>query len=531
MKLPHIFVSTCRRAVAVACLAAATHGHAQAAEVPAQEFFGGCPGPIFIAEDTVVSGKATVEGSCTYGISGFSLAFQDVKLTISGDLYVSGDATTFTIDGSRITAGGSITLDSLGLLSIVGSKLTSETSFIRLPPRNGAVIEGSSVTAPGDVTLGGSTGPWTVTDSKLTSGGQLRIAPGTSGGAPIGIYSSTLFSEGRLTLAGAAHIIHDSALVTMSSEASSFNGSMNLGPSTFPPVDSEIRRTTLSALNGTIGLGGNCQFTLEDVDFHAGGAGGANPHESALSMAPEGVTGTNVSFVADQGSVHIGGNGTWTCTDCKIDAAGVNYAGEGVAIGPSSVQLTNAKIRARGGSIRVGGSGTVTIADSQLQSDTFDADGDAIIIGPGGTRTITDSKFKADEGRITVTGSSAATVSGSKFTAKLGNGVLFTGSSTMTVTDSKIGAKLGDVTAPNGGSVTFSGNKIKAGGVLGFVAESGFNGSTDVSENSIKADAAAMRSFQNTTALNNDFNVDGTIEISASSTCTSSGNDPDVPCM
>lgn len=118
------------------CLATAVLLPTPAAAVDAEAFFSDCPGPIVLTEDTEVTGKATIDGSCELRVEDtFSLSLVKTKLSFDGDFFIFGDASGLVIDRSKIEAAGEtgIMLDSQTTMQISQSRITAKGGTIVLP--------------------------------------------------------------------------------------------------------------------------------------------------------------------------------------------------------------------------------------------------------------------------------------------------------------------------------------------------------------------------------------------------------------
>ncbi|HYC56315.1 MAG TPA: right-handed parallel beta-helix repeat-containing protein [Candidatus Binatia bacterium] len=511
-----------------------TAATADAATVSAETFFATCNAPIFVLEDTIVTGKAEVATGCTVSVEpGIELELQRAKLSFGGTFNVWGNGERVAVTNSKIVAS-EIVIDARDLMVISGSKLQATAGRINLPPRDNMTVELSTLEATGDVVLGGQGGARNVVSSKLIAGANINIAQGgigyTGTQSSTAITDSQLAAEGTITVGGfTSHTIVDSTFVSNFDTGNTSSRAIVLASS--GTSDGEIRRTSLTAPAGSIRIGANDFVSFEDVDIEAGAPGSTFYSDGAVSIAPDGTSATGLRIQAELGSVHLGGFGAFSCTDCDIDAGGTNNENQAIRIGPfSNVTLVDGKLRARAGGMLIGGSSAVTLTDVKAQAEGAANSGDGIVIGPNGTQNLTRVQLKVEDGRIKVTGGGAGSITESKIKDKSEDGVLLTGSGGMTVTDSQVSSKAGNVTAPNGGGNTFDGNKIKSGGAEGFRVESG-SGATSVLENQVKADNAFLRSFSGgTVAAGNQFSVDGVIEVSSSGSCLSVANDPDAPC-
>jgi len=174
---------------------------AQAVNVNAASFLSACPGPIFVPSDTTLVGSATVTGDCTVSSSGFpgpQFNLSQATLTFTGFFNVLGNASSLTVDRSKVTTGGDLVVDSQGLMTISGTKLSAGGS-VNLPPRDGLEVTHSSIAASGDVTVGGQGGVRNFTDSDISAGNVINIAANPS---QVNVLHSNLPAGIRITLGG-----------------------------------------------------------------------------------------------------------------------------------------------------------------------------------------------------------------------------------------------------------------------------------------------------------------------------------------
>jgi hypothetical protein len=126
--------------------------------IDAETFFADCTNPIFVTEDTTLTGKAEIDASCRVSVvGGVTLNLSKVKLTFTGEFYVSGDAALVFVDRSKIAAANLI-LDAEDAMTIDRSTLTATGGNINLPPGFGADITKSKLFASQDVAFGGPNG-------------------------------------------------------------------------------------------------------------------------------------------------------------------------------------------------------------------------------------------------------------------------------------------------------------------------------------------------------------------------------------
>ncbi|HYC56316.1 MAG TPA: right-handed parallel beta-helix repeat-containing protein [Candidatus Binatia bacterium] len=508
-----------------------------ASATDAATFFGGCPGGFTVFSSETVTGAASIPGNCQVDVKpGATLTFDNVQVDVAGSFSTINNGTIVVVNGTSITTDGGLTLDGGGIMTIADSTLISETGGINIPPRDSLFITDSVLSAATTITLGGAGGVRSILGSSLSAVEGITVATASTSitGTPssVVIGESLLESDGFISIGGAAyHTILDSELIA-GGEWTGGNATLTVAPSALDSAPSEIRRTRLSAPDGTFHLGGNGQVTLEEVEVFAGGIGGTSYHGAAAELGPSNAIATRLTVNAPAGVVHLGGGNGWSCENCRVVSGGASSENIGIYVGPfQNISMTDTRFHSKGGSIKMGGNGNVVLEGSKLQGDVASTLGHGVIVGPSGTRSIIDSALKSKDGKIEVTGNGDGEVLGSKIKGNDDAGVFLTGAQDMNVTDSNVVSKKGIVRMSNGGDVVAAGSIFKAGGELGFIAENGFSSdTTSVTENKIKAPEATIHSFGNATAIDNKFKVEGDIDIHGDDSCTSVGNDPDVPC-
>lgn len=531
--LPVSFRSTLAIAASFGCLVSGV-GPALAVDIPASTFFADCSMPIFISEDTVVVGKADIEGDCLVSVNtGFSFGLSKAKLTFTEGFRVHGNAVAVTVDKSKVTVDGTtgLVLDSRGSVTVTSSTLVAETGPINMPPGDALAVTNSTVSAGTTLTFGGTGGLRTITNGKLSAGSDITFATGCTSltGVPsaISILGGSLASAGTITIAGCA---------TQNLEGTSLEA---LGTGTaitiagLASVPRTIVDTKVDAPLGDILVtgGGGASVQITDSQFTAEGPSSSWP---SITLGLGSLTALRTRFRATQGYILATGSGAHAFEDCQFDSAGGNFSGVGILFtNGGGKTLTASNLRARGGSIRLEGNGAMVVTGSKLRADGIDTGMVGIHLSGGGSnRTITDSQFRSALGLIRVEGSGDTGIEGSKLLAKNDQGILLTASGITTVDVSSLSTKLGGIRMPNGVSVDITSSKITAGGANGLVVETGFAGGHSLVDTSkVKAAQVAIRSFVDTTVTGNSLNVAGVIEFSSAGTCTSLDNNPDVACF
>lgn len=531
--LPVSFRSTLAIAASFGCLLSGV-GPALAVDIPASTFFADCSMPIFVSEDTVVVGKAAIEGNCLVSVNtGFSFGLSKARLTFTEGFRVHGNAVAVSVDKSKVTVDGAtgLVLDSRGSVSVTSSTLVAETGPINMPPGDALAVTNSTVSAGTTLTFGGSGGLRTITNGRLSAGGAITFAPGCTSltGVPsaISIVGGSVASAATITIAGCA---------TQNLEGTSLEA---LGTGTaitiagFASVPRTITDTKVAAPLGDILVtgGGGASVQITDSQFTAEGPSSVSP---SIVLGLGSLTALRTRFRATQGHIQATGSGAHVFEDCQFDSAGANSSGVGILFtNGGGKTLTASSLRARGGSIRLEGNGAMVVTASKLRADGIDTGMVGIhLSGGGSTRTITDSQFRSAVGLIRMEGSGTTGIEGSKLLARNEQGILLSTSGITTVDASSLSTKLGGIRMPNGMSVDITSSKITAGGANGLVVETGFAGGRSLVDTSkVKAAQVAIRSFVETTVTGNSLNVAGAIELSSAGTCTSLDNNPDVACF
>jgi hypothetical protein len=507
---------------------------AQAADVAAAAFLAAhCPGPFQISTDTTLVGTATVTGSCTLGtaagaIPGAEINLRNARLTFTGSFSILGNASSMTVEKSRITTTGNLVLDSHGLMTISESTLTAQGGGnINLPPRDSLVINRSKLVASGNLTVAGAGGLRDITDSDLSAGLAINIAPGSSSvsGVPtrINVLGSTLSAGSSLTVGGASttQTISESAL-----EAHGTGTTMVLSGSV---VGARlISSTKISAPAGSIAFGGNGTLLVEDTKVSSGEAPGGSSIASIRVENGGGATsGTFVrtQFKSTLGTISFTGVGNQVFVDNKMFAGGVEVDGEGIRFGSGGGKsVIGTTIQAQAGDIRIVGSGDMVIMGSKLLAKGASG----IHVGNGGARTLIDSQLDAPFGPISVIGSGDTQVVASALTAKNAGGILLScgGSSEVNASDL---VTFGLIRIPNGGGSTIAASTLRAD--LGFITETGVGGTgSNLFASQVKGSSVTVRSFGRTTVTDNKLTAT-TFEFSSTGVCTSTSNVPDIACF
>jgi hypothetical protein len=327
--------------------------------VDAASFLSACPGAIFVLSDTTLVGSATVTGDCTVSSSGPQFNLSQAKLTFTGFFKVLGNASSLTVDRSKVTTGGALVLDSQGLMTISGSTLSVGGS-VNLPPRDGLEVTHSSIAASGGVTVGGQGGLRTFTDSNISAGNVINIANSPS---QINVLHSNLSAGIRITLGGNATAlsIDRSTLEAFGTGATSFEAAILIAPGGAGQWD--ITSSTLSAPAGAIYLGGSGYFLVEDTKVSSG---------ADILVKPGGAAGNTfrrAQFKSTLGALSFSGSGSDVFEDSKLEAGGES-SGHGIQFGASSgPSITRATIQASAGGIRFDGQGDVIIIKSTLTAE------------------------------------------------------------------------------------------------------------------------------------------------------------------
>ena len=531
--LPVSLRSSLAIAASLGCLVSGV-GPALAVDIPASTFFADCSLPIYIAEDTVVVGKADIEGNCLVSVNtGFSFGLSKAKLTFTEGFRVHGNAAAVTVDKSKVTVEGAtgLVLDSRGSVTVTSSTLVAETGPINMPPGDALSVTNSTVSAGTSLTFGGTGGLRTITNGKLSAGESITFASGCPSltGVPsaISIVGGSLASAGTITLGGCATQNLDGT----SLEALGTGTAITI--SGYASVPRTITDTRVEAPLGSIIVtgGGGASVTITDSQFTSDAA---SVEPAAITLGLAGLTVTRSRFRATQGYISTVGFGDHLFEDCQFDAAGASSDGYGIYLGNGGAKtFTAGSLRARGGSVRLVGNGPIAFTDTKVRADGMDGNLVGITISGGGvSRTIEGSQFRSALGLIRVEGSGNTSIEGSKLLAKNDQGILLSNAGTATVNASSLSTKLGGIRIPNGGSVDITGSKITAGGASGFVVESGFSATHSLLDASkVKGAQVAIRSFVDTTVTGNSLKVGGVIEFSSAGTCTSLDNNPDVACF
>jgi hypothetical protein len=495
----------------------------QALAVDAATFLAACPGPIFIDTDTTLTGSATISGDCTLSTPAVGpgtpqINLNKASLTFTGFFQIFGNASSVTVDKSKVTTGGGITLDSLGPMAITGSTLTARGGAITLPPRDNLAITGSStLSAQSDVTLGGPGGFRHVTDSAISAGGAIIIQPGATPSSSINLLRASLSSD-SIVLGGSidAFSVMDTTL-----EASGGAG-ISMAPGGAVVVY-DIKASKLSAAAGPIAIGGIGSYSIETSKLFSGA-----PADSAgIVVGERGGASTfkRTQFKTKQSGIQFFGTGSPVFEDCTVQAGG-EESGVGILVGRGSPpSIIASKFQARAGGIRIVGLGDAFITGSTLQAKHPSG----LLISNSGARSIIRSTLDAPLGPIEISGFGDTDIVGGKLSAQNAGGMLLTCGGSSEVDSVKVLTK-GLLRIPNGQGSTVAASNITAKG--GFITETGIFGSGDsnVSANTIKASSITVRSFQTTTVIDNTMSAT-TFEFSSTGPCTSASNKPDIPCF
>jgi len=494
----------------------------QAATVNAATFLAGCPGPIFIAADTTLTGSATVNGDCTLStpVGGGTpqINLDNATLSFTGFFEILGDASSVTVTKSKVTTGGGLTLDSLGPMAITGSTLTAKGGDITLPPRNDLAITSSTLNAQSGVTLGGTGGHREITNSSLNAGGVIFVAPGDTPSSSITLVHATLSSD-SISLGGALETL---SITNSTLEASSAGTAIDIRPGGAVVVY-EIKASTLTAAAGSIEMGGFGSYSIEDSKLFSGAA----PHTVGIVVGGGGSDSTfrNTQFKTKQSGIQFFGRGSPVFEDCMVQAGG-EESDVGILIGRGSPpSIIASKLQARAGGIRIVGLGDAFITGSLLQAKHPSG----LLISNGGSRSIIRSTLDAPLGPVEISGSGDTQIVASKVSAQNAGGMLLTCGGSSEIDSSKLLTK-GLLRIPNGVGSAVAASNITARG--GFITETGISGSGDsnVSANTIKASSITVRSFQTTTVVDNTMSA-ASFEFSSTGPCTSASNKPDIPCF
>ena len=495
---------------------------AQAANVDAASFLSACPGPIFVAADTTLVGSATVTGDCTVSSSGSpgpQLNLSHAKLTFTGFFKVLGNASSLTVDKSKVTTGGDLVLDSFGVMTISGSALGAGGS-INLPPRDSLEIALSSLLASGQVTLGGIGGLRNVIHSDISAGTAIVIA--AASGAPIppqtNVLQSTLSAGSQISLGGQATAL---AVDKSTLEALGAGEAIVIAPG--GGGEGNITSSTLSAPAGSIQLAGASFYHIEDATVSSG----AGPGITAITVG--GGVGSNTCrrahFTATMGGIFFTGVGSPVFEDCKLEAAG-EASGVGIQFGARfGASMTRTTVEASAGAIQFNSQGDATVTKSTLTAEGAGG----ILVSSSDSKTITDSKLDAALGQIKIVGFGSTGIVGSALTAMNTDGMLLSCAGNSEVTRSRL-VTLGEIRIPNGGASSIVSSNLEAD--AGFITETGGAGSgnSDLLKSRVTGSSITVRSFFDTTVEDNKLNAT-TFEFSAAGTCTSIGNKPDIPCL
>ncbi|HYC00007.1 MAG TPA: right-handed parallel beta-helix repeat-containing protein [Candidatus Limnocylindrales bacterium] len=499
-------------AITLAGLTAASATPAHAVAVTAGEFFGACPGPIFVSQDTEISGAVQIPGDCTVSVdAGFALTMDRVKLT-AGTFRLQGDASSVSITKSKLSSSGAdgITLDSEGPMTIAESKIVAVAGGINIPPKGDLLVDGSAISAFGQLVIGGPGGLRQIVGSQLSSETEIRLAPGftpTFQPTSTTIDSSTLVSLGSIKFWGASsYDILDSRV-----EALGGGSAIDFGQGAYQRTCNLVD-SSFSSPGGNTRVWGACDFFVQGTKLDAMGSidfglGGTTTLDDA-------------SLAAETGPVTWMG-GAVTIDGSDLEGTDLTFGnGGGVAVAASSLQTP--------GSIRVQTAGPVTFDDSKL---TAEADSPtALWITNGSGRSITNSKVKIKNGGAWLIGGGPLVLGNIKLSSKSDEGLVLEGSSSANISNSRI-STLGQIAARYYDDISISLTKVKTEGGLGLLAESGSSGDSTLTESSIKGPQMAIRSYGSTSAIDNKLIIEGTVELSSVGTCTSSGNNPDVACF
>jgi hypothetical protein len=142
-------------------------------------------------------------------------------------------------------------------------------------------------------------------------------------------------------------------------------------------------------------------------------------------------------------------------------------------------------------------------------------------------RTIIDSKLDAPHGPITIIGAGDTEIVASTLGAKNDGGMLLSCGGNSEINASALNTP-GHISIPNGGSSTIAASKLEADD--GFITETGASGNSNLFASQVKASSITVRSFQHTTVTDNTLTAT-TFEFSSTGTCTSTSNNPDIPCL
>ena len=506
---------------------------AQAADVDAATFLAAhCPGPFQVLTDTTLVGPATVTGSCTVGtasgaIPGAQINLRNARLTFTGSFSILGNASSMTVEKSKITTAGNLVLDSYGLMTITESTLTAQGGNINLPPRDSLAINRSKIVASGNVTIAGNGGLRDITDSDLSAGLAITIGPGSSSisGVPtrINVLGSTLSAGTSLTVGGASttQTISESALEALGTGSAMVLSGAVVGARLISSVK-------ISAPAGSIAFGGNGTLLVEDTKVSSGEAPGALSIASIRVENGGGATsGTFVrtQFKSTLGTISFTGVGNQVFVDNKMFAGGVEVNGQGIRFGSGGGKsIIGTTIQAQAGDIRIVGFGDVVIMGSKLTAKGASG----IHVGNSGARTLIDSQLDATLGPISVLGSGDTQVVAGALTAKNAGGILLScdGSSEVNASDL---VTFGVINIPNGGGSIIAASKVRAD--LGFITETGAGGTgSNLLASQIKGSSVTVRSFERTTVTDNKFTAT-TFEFSSTGVCTSTSNVPDIACF
>jgi hypothetical protein len=273
----------------------------------------------------------------------------------------------------------------------------------------------------------------------------------------------------------------------------------------------------------------------------------------------------------DANTIQLGGRGGVEVVGSSLHATGGANA---ILIGPGErdAVVRTSTLTADDGDVLVHGAANAIVEDSALSSG---ASADRrVTIAPGTDVTILDSVVSAPQRPVTVAGGGNTMITGSELTA--GHGLLTVGprftntitGSTLTVkggdlhlvgfddnriTDSTLVASNGDVLisqngdavitrgavrASDGGGVSIlSGGgseirsaRVSAQGVAGLLMYAGHGADSRLLNSRVTADELTVGAFGDTTVRKNKLQVPGPIDISASGSCVTANNTPNVAC-
>ncbi|MFT4569826.1 MAG: hypothetical protein ACI8TX_003344 [Hyphomicrobiaceae bacterium] len=514
---------------AMMALLAIAPSQAAAVDVDSETFFADCPGPIFLTEDTTISGKAEISGSCVVSVEpDVALTLFKAKLTFTGDFSVRGDASALRIERSKIEAAGAtgIVLDSEDTLDIVKSQLGATAGSMNIPPGGDLTFTKSKFAALVNFTVGGPGGLITLTKTQVEAGGIIYFA--TSGSSTTGTPTEVHLDNVKLTTLDSISLGGQTRYVATGSQFVANGvgpGAFHLSPGDGGAVgDNSFTKCKFSTPNGGMQFYGDRGYTIDTSKIAAAGDDGIVFGTS--SSAPLLLTSSKLS--TETGSIEFFGAGPEIVSSVLL----VSGADKGIQIGPGSpVTIDGSKLLVKDGNITFNTFASCLITGSKISA--FGDEG-AAPSGIGirlscGTHEITDSSLKALSGLIDFRTSSTTTVTDSKLFTKAAGGFTINQSGTASFTGSKLTAPLGDVVMRVGSSVEITDSQVSSGNTE-MVIETTSVGST-VADSKLKANNLTIRSFAPTSVTDSRISTKGTVEFSGDGGCTSTGNTPDIPCL